>query len=590
MKKIIQTLGLLLSLLFFSQGANGQANVQIIHNSADPAAAIVDIYVNGDKTGLDDVAFRTATSYLPLPTNTDINVSINASTSIDVNDGVIKTFELGMLEPGNYVVIANGVADASGFVNPNPERDIELALFPSAGKQQSDNPSEVELKVFHGVTDAPPVDIYIKNLNAGETYTNNPQIGNLIYGEATEYIALPGSTYAIKVTVSGEPEIVVGEYLAPVSTAAGFASVVLASGFLNTDEQPTTVNDEASFELNVVTPLGNGGNPLLLPEADIAKVKVIHNSPDPAAETVDIYVNGVKPPMLDDLMFREATPYLDVLASSANIPLSISINGPNSTNSGEDIIEQFTFPALETDMEYIVLANGVAGDGFNSGAADRVIDLDLVALEGRSTASSDDVVAINAFHGSTDAPEVDIYTDISTSPLIPNLIYGTASGWVEIPDDDLNLTVTAAGDISVVAGVYEAFLSAFSGESLFIFASGFLMSEDEPGMPSGRDFGLFVVRENGDVLRLGSTSSIYSDNPATEIYPNPAQGYFTINSEDSFDIIRVIDNTGKIISEINTGGKTNSFSFDNLNLNTGSYYIIIMNDTQTVSLEKLIVE
>ena len=61
------------------------AYVQVIHNSADPIAAVVDLYVN-DETKLDNVAFRDATGYLELPAGQEIRISVNGSESMDSED------------------------------------------------------------------------------------------------------------------------------------------------------------------------------------------------------------------------------------------------------------------------------------------------------------------------------------------------------------------------------------------------------------------------------------------------------------------------------------------------------------------------
>ncbi|GAB5464845.1 MAG: hypothetical protein Kapaf2KO_02810 [Candidatus Kapaibacteriales bacterium] len=523
MKRLLLLLGALAALVFTSEKALSQANVQIIHNSADPAAAVVDIYVNGSKTGLDDVPFRAATPFLPLPSGVDINVSINGSMSADVDDQVIKTFNLGQLADGNYIVVANGVADATGYQNPEMSRDIELNLYPTDGKLQATNSSKVDLKVFHGVTDAPAVDIYLKSLSRFESYPDNPQVAGLNYGNATQYLELEAEIYAIKVTAAGNPDVVVNEYLAPLTTARGFGAMVVASGFLSTQDEPSGVSPDASFALNVITPQGNNGNPLLLPTAEFAKVQVLHNSPDPAAEVVDIYINGVKPDILDDFEYLDATPYVEVLATGQ--PLGISINGPGSTDSGDQLVENFSLPALEAGKEYVAIANGVVGTEFMSGAQGRDISLDLIALEGLTEASQDDLVAINAFHGSTDAPAVDIYADINGQPLVPNLDFGNASGWVEVADEDITLTVTAAGDKNVVAGEFIAPLSVFNGQSLFVFASGFLSPDDENGMDGvdNRDFGLYAMTAEGEVIPLPQlTDDEFAYVQVIHNSPNPA--------------------------------------------------------------------
>ena len=51
------------------------ARLQVIHNAADPLAASVDVYINGNKA-LDNFAFRTATPFIDVPSGADLNIGI----------------------------------------------------------------------------------------------------------------------------------------------------------------------------------------------------------------------------------------------------------------------------------------------------------------------------------------------------------------------------------------------------------------------------------------------------------------------------------------------------------------------------------
>ena len=72
-----------------------EARLQIIHNSADAAAAVVDIYVN-DALFLDDVAFRTATDFMDVPAEADLAVGIAPGNSMGAGD-IIATFDYAYL-------------------------------------------------------------------------------------------------------------------------------------------------------------------------------------------------------------------------------------------------------------------------------------------------------------------------------------------------------------------------------------------------------------------------------------------------------------------------------------------------------------
>ena len=60
---------------FAQEGDTLTARLQIVHNAADPAAASVDVYVNGD-TLLTGFGFREATPFVSVPADVDLTVEI----------------------------------------------------------------------------------------------------------------------------------------------------------------------------------------------------------------------------------------------------------------------------------------------------------------------------------------------------------------------------------------------------------------------------------------------------------------------------------------------------------------------------------
>ena len=132
---------------------------------------------------------------------------------------------------------------------------------------------------------------------------------------------------------------------------------------------------------------------------------------------------------------------------------------------------------------YVVVATGLLGDD--------VTPFDLAAAGTTFGASSSDVVGLEVYHGSTDAPAVDIWAD--DAPLLTDFSYGDFSGFVEVPAADYVLGVAPAGGDIIAAFI--APLSGLGGGSAVAFASGFL-SGDDPA------FGLFAALNDGTVLAL----------------------------------------------------------------------------------------
>ena len=218
--------------------------------------------------------------------------------------------------------------------------------------------------------------------------------------------------------------------------------------------------------------------------AQDATIQIIHNSPDPAAATVDIYINAGAEPAVPGLAFRAAT---GLITLPADVDLDVGIAAGGSSGPG-DILATWTFN-LSAGSQTVVMASGLLGDDF---------DLFTNALE---THTLSDQVGILAFHGAPDAPTVDVAA-VGVGLLVTDLAYQTFQGYLCVPADFYTLTVAPAGGEPIAA--FEAPLGGLGGSTAVVFASGFL------GMEPG--FGLFAALPEGVVLPLTPNNSVSNEN------------------------------------------------------------------------------
>ena len=260
------------------------------------------------------------------------------------------------------------------------------------------------------------------------------------------------------------------------STVLGFsltgATVAPGNGLLTSVSfEPSFGSFESCIDGAVIS--DSAGQPLAFdlgdcePVVSSSSVQIVHNSADP---TVDVYVDGTL--AVPGFAYRTATPVL-------TLPTSFTVG---IAPAGGDVIAEFPFDLVE-DGSYVVVATGLLGDA--------TTPFDLAATATTFGSSSNDVVGLEVYHGSTDAPAVDIWAN--DAPLLTNFSYGDFSGFVEVPAADYTLGVAPAGGDYIAA--FTAPLSGLGGGSAVVFASGFL-SGDDPA------FGLYAALADGSVLAL----------------------------------------------------------------------------------------
>lgn len=435
-----------------NNSAFAQARLQVIHNSPSPT---VDVYVNGTLL-LDDFTYRSATSYIDVPSGVTVNVGVALSTSTSVNDTLVN-FPVSFTAGETYVAIANGIVGnvTTPFTLNLTDGHSEIAA--TAGN--------VEFRVVHGATDAPTVDVFAR--------TVAKLVDDASYGDVTGYISVAPDQYYLDVTPGSDSTTIVGTFDADLSGLADSTAVVFASGFL----APTA--GQPDFGLFAALP---GGAVVELTATEVARLQVIHNSADP---TVDVYLGTDL--LLDDFVYRTATPFIWAPAGE-ELTIGVALS---SSMSVADTITSFK-ATLDNGGTYVALASGLVGNA----TTPFTLNINAMAREANSTGAD---VEFAVVHGATDAPAVDVFAR-GVAKLVDDAAYGDITNYLSVPADQYYLDVTLANDSTTIAGTFNADLSGLGGGVATVFASGFLAPA--AGQPA---FGLFAALPDGNVVEFPSS-------------------------------------------------------------------------------------
>jgi hypothetical protein len=509
------------------------ARLQVIHNAADVAADPVDVYINGNLL-LDNFAFRAATPFIDAPAGVPLNIGIAPGNSTSVND-TPANFNVTLNAGETYVAIANGVLNPAIYSSNPDGRNTAFNLFIKTMAKETGTGSNVDFFVVHGSTDAPAVDVIARRVAA--------LVEDAAYGDITDYISVPEGKYILDITPANDNSSIVASFEANLNGLSGGSAVVFASGFLN----PAANQNGESF--GIFAALANG-TVVAFPSVELARLQVIHNSAEVAADPVDIYVNGNL--LLDNFGFRQATPFIDV---QAGVDLNVGVAPGNST-SVSDTLANFLFN-LENGGTYVAIANGVLNP--NSYAANPdgrstafTIFVNTLARESATSSNVDFFV----LHGSTDAPTVDVIAR-GVATLVDDVAYGDITDYISVPPAAYTLDLTLADGTTLVQS-YVADLSGLDGGSAVVFASGFL---NPAANQNGEAFGIFFALADGTVgeFPTGTTSveNISPEVPGSftleQNYPNPFNPSTKIRfslSEEAKVQIKVYNILGMEVAEI----------------------------------------
>ncbi len=258
------------------------ARLQAIHNSADLAAATVDVYLNGGLL-VDNFAFRTATPFVDVQAGVDLTLSIAPANSTNVGDA-IANFNYNLPAGGSFILVANGIVSPSGY---SPATPFDIYVQGGAREAATSGATNTDILVFHGCTDAPTVDVY------ESAVVNATLVDDISYGEFDGYLEVPTLDFTLQVRTA-DNTTTVASYSAPLSTLGldGAAITVLASGFL----APVNNSNGPAFGLWVALP---AGGPLVqLPvvtglQEEVGVVTRTSAWPNPASEQLTVQLDAV---------------------------------------------------------------------------------------------------------------------------------------------------------------------------------------------------------------------------------------------------------------------------------------------------------
>ncbi|MEM6264177.1 MAG: DUF4397 domain-containing protein [Bacteroidota bacterium] len=559
-----------------------EAYLQVIHNSADDAASTVDIYVDSMLT-YDDVDFRTATSFDTLQSNIPYLIGIAPGTSNTTGNGaqdILATFPVTLMDSIGYVAVATGVLDTTQFdlaANGGLAIQFDLKVIPMA-QQASGNTNEIAVAVIHGATDAPDVDVFANG-------TTPALVNDLAFGTNTGYVTIAPAEYVLEVAASADSTNPVAGFYEDLSGLGGGAAVVFASGFL---DPSNNTRGSASFGLFAALPDGNIVPFNLIGNAD---AQIIHNSADPGADTVDIYISWIIDSVkLDNVPFRRATGFTTL---PSNVPLTINVAGKNSTGSTQGLA---TFdPTLATGENYTVVAAGVLDPmNFTANPSGRDIGFSLyVTDDARQVSSATGNVDFRVFHGATDVDSVDVLAGQATPPIVDNIAFSDFDDYLSIAAGNTTVQITPFDDNTNILFNYDAPLAAFEDSALVIFASGFLDATQGPA------FELWVAEANGNTFPLQLITSISEEfttgAPSFLIYPNPVNGNGVVEfeiEENQAVNLQLMNAMGQSVLRMplgmqTVGTKKVNFSTEGL---TPGVYIFSLETLNGRSVQKIVVQ
>jgi hypothetical protein len=181
--------------------------------------------------------------------------------------------------------------------------------------------------------------------------------------------------------------------------------------------------------------------------ADEAMVRVLHASPD--APAVDIFLDGEKVDALTNVPFPTLSDYLAIPAGEHTV--RVCATADNSV-----------CPIPDTTLDF------AAGTKYTVAATNLLASIEAQVIVDDPSPSTD-TAQVRVVHFSADAPGVDVAPD-GADPVVSNLEYPDATGYLDLPGGEYDLEVRLAGTSDVALDLDP--ITIENGRAYSVFAVG----------------------------------------------------------------------------------------------------------------------
>jgi hypothetical protein len=256
---------------------------------------------------------------------------------------------------------------------------------------------------------------------------------------------------------------------------------------------------------------------------------------------------------------------------------------PGNSTSIADTLTSFT-ANLVNGSTYVVIAKGILGD------ATTPFGLAINDM-GQTAAATGAGVDLLLYHGSPDAPEVDVLT--GGNVIYDNVAFdGFSNGYANVPAGEYILDITPSEDNNTVVASYVADVSSLEGGAAVVFASGLFSGEDPA-------FAVWVALADGTTFALPlSTNTNELERIVGEftMMPNPAkdQTLVTFGLSESTDLnMAVFGLNGQLHKTLDLGTLPKGQHTQRVELNdlpTGQYVISLISSKGVIAKKLIITE